>query len=168
MNHGYLNRVYGAKMDRRNRNAKLRIVLIEDNDNLRTILELLLTRRGYEVFSFSNPTICPLQLQPKCRCDRHQACTDVILTDLDMPEMDGIQFIKNIKKKNCKCRHVAVMSGDLNAEAMYQAVKLGCSAFEKPFDKGMLFNWLDNIERTGQYTRELCDWFKKTQLSEVG
>jgi DNA-binding NtrC family response regulator len=129
---------------------------------------MLLTHRGYEVFSFSKPTVCPLQIQPACRCNRGQSCTDVILTDLDMPEMDGIRFIKNIKKKNCKCRHVAVMSGDLNAEAMYQAVKLGCSAFEKPLDKETLFSWLDNIERTGEYSRELCDWFKETPSSEAG
>jgi len=82
--------------------------------------------------------------------------------------MDGIRFIENVKKKNCKCRHVAVMSDNLNAEAMYQAVKLGCSAFEKPLDREALFNWLDNIERTGQYSRKLCDWFKETQLSEAG
>lgn len=150
------------------RNGKLRVILLEDNDNLRTVLKMLLTGRGYEVFSFSKPTVCPLQIQPACRCKRHQSCTDVILTDLDMPEMDGIRFIKNLKKKNCKCRHVAVMSGDLNSETLYQAVKLGCSAFEKPFDKETLFSWLDNIERTGQYSRELCDWFKETPLFAAG
>ncbi len=82
--------------------------------------------------------------------------------------MDGIRFIENLKKKNCKCRHVAVMSGNLNAEAMYQAVNLGCSAFEKPLDKKALFSWLDSIERTGQHSSELCDWFKETQLSATG
>jgi two-component system NtrC family response regulator len=155
-------------MSQRNRNAKLRIVLLEDNDNVRTLLEMLLTHRGYEVISFSKPTVCPLQIQPACRCKNHQSCTDVIMTDLNMPGMDGIRFIENLKKKNCKCRHVAVMSGDLNAEAMYQAVKLGCSAFEKPLDNKTLFSWLDNIERTGQYSSELCDWIKESPLSAAG
>jgi hypothetical protein len=72
-----------------------------------------------------------------------------------------------VKKKNCKCRHVAVMSGDLNADALYKAVKLGCSAFEKPLDKETLFGWLDNIERTG-LSRELSDWFLDNQLSATG
>jgi DNA-binding NtrC family response regulator len=148
-----------------NRTTKLRIILLEDNDNLGTVLEMLLTRRGYEVFSFSKPTVCPLQIQPSCQCKRGQACTDVILTDLDMPEMDGFRFIENIKKKNCKCRHVAVMSGNLSAVAMYQAANLGCTMFEKPFDEEALFRWLDNIEQTGQYSRELCNWFKETSLS---
>jgi DNA-binding NtrC family response regulator len=155
-------------VNQRNRNAKLRIILLEDNDNLRTPLEMLLTHRGYEVFSFAKPTVCPLQIQPACRCNRHQSCTDVILTDLEMSEINGIRFIENVKKKNCKCRHVAVMSGNLNAEAMYQAVKIGCSAFEKPLDLEALLNWLENIERTGQNSRELCDWFKENQLSAAG
>jgi DNA-binding NtrC family response regulator len=82
--------------------------------------------------------------------------------------MDGIRFIENIKKKNCKCRHVAVMSGNLSAEAMYQAAKLGCTIFEKPFDEKTLFRWLENIQRSGQYSSELCDWFQETQLSAAG
>ena len=142
-----------------NGNGKLRIILLEDNDNVRTALTMLLASKGYEVFSFSKPTVCPLQLQPFCRCGRNQACTDVILTDLDMPEMDGLRFIENMKIKNCKCRHVAVMSGYLNAEAMFHAVRLGCSAFEKPLDNEVLFQWLDGIEKKIPSSRELCNWF---------
>ncbi len=142
---------------------RLRIILLEDNDSVRTVLKMLLTRKGYEVFSFSKPTVCPLQLQPACRCNHNQACTDVILTDLDMPEMDGLRFIKNMKMKNCKCRHVAVMSGNLGADDMYQAVRLGCSAFEKPLEKDALFQWLDGIERKIPPSRQLCNWFSENQ-----
>ncbi len=137
------------------RNGKLRIILLEDNDNLRTVMTMLLTGRGYEVFSFSKPTVCPLQAQPACRCGRNQACTDVILTDLDMPEIDGMRFIEVLKKKKCKCRHVAVMSGNLTADDMYQAVRLGCSAFENRSTR-MLFSsgWMGLKEKSRP--RESC------------
>jgi DNA-binding NtrC family response regulator len=141
------------------RNGKLRIILLEDNDNLRTVMTMLLTRKGYEVFSFSKPTVCPLQAQPACRCGRNQACTDVILTDLDMPEIDGIRFIEILKKKKCKCCHIAVVSGNLKADDIYHAVRLGCSAFEKPLDMDALLQWLDGIEKKIPSSRELCDWF---------
>jgi CheY-like chemotaxis protein len=147
--------------DEKSRKGKLRIILLEDNDNVRSVLTMMLTHRGYEVFSFPKPTVCPLQLQPACRCNHNQSCTDVILTDLDMPEMDGLRFIGNLKKKNCKCRHIAVMSGSLTADAMFLAVKLGCSAFEKPFDKEVLFQWLDGIEKQLHPSRELCNWFRE-------
>ena len=61
--------------------------------------------------------------------------------------MDGLRFIGNLKKKNCKYRQIAVMSGYMIADAMFHAVKLGCSAFEKPLDKEVLFQWLDDIEK---------------------
>ena len=147
------------------RNGQLRVILVEDNDNVRITLKLLLEHRGYEVLAFSKPTICPLQIQPACRCSENQSCTDVILTDFDMPEMDGIRFIENLRKKNCKCSHVAIMSGFLTREAIKQAEKLGCKIFEKPFEKEILFKWLDNIKRSIKTSRVLCNWFQDTNLS---
>ena len=141
------------------RNGRLRVILLEDNDNLRLALQLLLEHRGYEVFAFSKPTICPLQIQPTCRCSRNQACTDVIITDLDMPEMDGIHFIENMKKKNCKCQNIAVMSGGLNGEVIKRIKNLGCQVFNKPFEKEDLFRWLDHIKSSVHTSRELCNWF---------
>ena len=91
--------------------SKLRIILLDDNDGVRNFLSEVLTDRGYEVFSFSNPAICPLQVLPECRFGPNQTCTDIIVSDLDMPDMTGLEFIENQKKKNCKCQHVVLMSG---------------------------------------------------------
>ena len=143
------------------RNGQLRVIILEDNNNVRLTLQLLLEHRGYEVFTFSKPTICPLQIQPTCRCNKNQACTDVILTDFDMPEMDGIRFIENMKKKHCKCQHIAVMSGGLNSDIVERAKNLGCQVFEKPFEKEILLKWLDRIKSSAKTSRELCNWFKE-------
>ena len=50
------------------RNGKLRIILLDDNDAIREVLTELLTHKGYEVYAFSKPTICPLMRLPECRC----------------------------------------------------------------------------------------------------
>lgn len=143
-------------------NSKLRIILLDDSDAIRTLLAEMLTRRGYEVFTFSKPTICPLQSLPECRCTPDQACTDVILTDVNMPEMDGLQFIENLKNKNCKCRHVAIMSGWLSPGNIYRAGQLGCKIFTKPFDIDSFCEWLDGIHRVVNPSRELCNWFQSS------
>ena len=140
------------------RTRNLRVVLLDDSEALRVVLSELLEHHGYEVLSFSSPTICPLQLRPACRCEKNEACADVILTDLDMPGMDGLQFIENQRSKNCKCQHVAVMSGSLTAEDVSRAEELGCRVFEKPFDMQALFQWLDEIESGSRPARKLCNW----------
>lgn len=140
------------------RTRNLRVFLLDDSEELRMVLSALLEHHGYEVLSFSSPAICPLQLRPACRCEKDEACADVILTDLDMPGMDGLQFIENQRSKNCKCQHVAVMSGSLSDEDVSRAEELGCRVFEKPFAMQALFHWLDDIEDGSRPAGRLCNW----------
>ncbi len=147
--------------------TKLRIILLDDNDAVRTMLSEILADRGYEVFSFSNPAICPLQMMPECRCDPNQTCTDIIVSDLDMPNMTGLGFIENQKKKNCKCQHVVLMSGSWTDQDLLRAHELGCKTLTKPFTFQELYEWLDEVERSIEPTRELFNWFQDpSSLSE--
>ena len=142
--------------------SRLRIVLLDDNEVLRRILSEVLADRGHEVFAFSNPTICPLQILPECQCNANQTCTDIILSDLDMPNMTGLGFIENQKKKNCKCQHIALMSGGWTEKDLQRAHELGCKTLSKPFRINEFLEWLDEIERSIEPTRELCSWFTET------
>lgn len=141
-------------------NDKLRIVLLEDNDIVREVLHASLTHRGYDVYAFAEPTICPLQLSPACRCTENQVCTDVILTDLDMPGMDGFQFVENLKRKNCKCGHVAIMSAWISPMDVHRARQLGCEIFEKPFRMENFIKWVRSVQQVLEPSRELCNWFQ--------
>ena len=148
------------------RNGKLRIILLEDNDTVRKVLSESLTYRGYEVFAYPKPTICPLQILPECRCTNNQSCTDVILTDLDMPGMDGLQFVENLKRKNCKCGHVGIMSGWLTSGDIQRAEELDCKIFQKPFKIEIFIEWLNGIQRVIKPSRELCNWFQRSPQSD--
>jgi CheY-like chemotaxis protein len=141
---------------------KLRIVLLDDNDVLRSILSEVLAGRGHEVLAFSNPAICPMQLTPECRCKANQTCTDIILSDLEMPKMTGLGFIENQKKKNCKCQHVVLMSGNWTEHDLQRAHELGCKTLAKPFSLDEFLEWLDEVKRGIESTRELCTWFNES------
>ena len=69
---------------------------------------------------------------PECRCAENQTCTDLIVSDLNMPNMTGLRFIQNQRKKNCKCKHVAMISADWTDEDLALARQLGCKIFTKP------------------------------------
>ena len=150
-----------------NPSFKFRVILLEDNDAIRFLFSEIFADRGYEIFTFSTPAICPLQMIPECRCGVNQTCTDMIVSDLDMPNMTGLSFIENQKKKNCKCQHVVLMSANWTEQDLSLAHKLGCKTFEKPFPFQVFDEWLDEVERSIEPTRELCHWFQdQGSLSE--
>ena len=144
--------------------GKLRIILLDDNEAVRSVLSRILDDRGYEVFAFANPAICPLQVMPECRCGPNQTCTDIIVSDLDMPNMTGLDFIENQIKKNCKCQHVVLMSGSWTEQDLFRAHELGCKTFAKPFPFEEFYEWLDEIEKRIESTRVLCNWFQEPNL----
>ena len=141
--------------------TKTRILLLEDTEAIRNSLAKMLTHRGYEVFSFSNPMICPLQIMPDCRCNDNQMCADIIVTDMDMPCMTGLKFIENQRIKNCKCPHVVLMSSYWKAEDLSRAHELGCKILTKPFSFNELYEWMDEVERNIDPARELFSWFEE-------
>ena len=144
-----------------NSTAKIRILLLEDTEAIRNSMAKILAQRGYEVYSFSNPMICPLQIMPDCRCDGNQTCADIIVSDMDMPCMTGLNFIENQKAKNCKCPHVVLMSSLWKAENLSRAHELGCKILTKPFPIQEFIEWIDEVERTIDPTRELFCWFEE-------
>ena len=151
-----------------NPTLKFRAILLEDNDSIRFLFSEIFADRGYEIFAFSTPAICPLQMIPECRCDVNQTCTDIIVSDLDMPQMTGLSFIENQKKKNCKCKHVALISGSWTDQDLSLAHELGCKTFEKSLHFEDFYKWLDEVEKGIEPTRELRDWFQEqSSLSKI-
>jgi CheY-like chemotaxis protein len=142
--------------------SALRIIVLDDYDAIRTALLQLLTDQGYEVYAYSHPGICPLRIVPECRCRADQACTDVIISDLDMPTMTGLRFIETQKTKSCKCRHVALMSGSWSPEDLRRAKQLGCKTFAKPFRLDDLLGWLEDVRTHIDPQRQLCNWVQES------
>jgi CheY-like chemotaxis protein len=141
---------------------RLRVIVLEDNDVLRTVLSELLSSAGYEVFSYADPSLCPLQEAGTCNCRPGQTCADVIISDLGMPGMDGLRFVEMLREKNCRCRHMAVMSGLWKDEELRQAKRLNCKVLFKPFQTDAFFSWLRGIEEKIDPDRTLCRLLPET------
>jgi CheY-like chemotaxis protein len=148
----------GAAM---NRDIHPRVILLEDNKAILTLLREIFDDRGYEIYAFPNPSICPLQLIPECRCAENQTCTDLIVSDLNMPTMTGLRFIRNQRQKNCKCKYVAMISASWTEEDLETAQQLGCKTFTKPLFFDDLDAWLDGVEYGIDPKRELRNWFQE-------
>ena len=138
---------------------KRRVFIFDDNTLIRTLLEMALEDRGYEVFAFASPVLCPFHPLPDCQCPEGQTCTDVIISDLDMPEVRGLEFVEAQRKKKCKCQHIALISGGWSEPEQVRARQLGCEVFSKPAQMVQIHQWLDAIEETIDPGRKLFDKF---------
>jgi CheY-like chemotaxis protein len=136
-----------------------RALIFDDQKEIRQMLWTLFDNRGYEVFTFPHPGLCPLSEAHECPCPKGQACSDVILSDVDMPFKDGFAFIEEQINKGCRCNHIALMSGAFTKEHFDKANSLGITIFKKPFLLSEIRNWLDQIEKDIGPKRALSDWF---------
>ena len=146
---------------------KIRALVFEDNDVFRSVVSSFLTDREYEVFEFPEAGGCPLYLKSGCPCPLNHSCADIIITDINMPGITGLDFIGNQVTHGCKVKHFAMMSFAWTSEQLEQAQRLGCHILEKPFEREDLEVWLNECEKAINPERELSDWFllkKKTDF----
>jgi len=103
---------------------KKRILIVEDEDKLRRILELQLIDSGFDVVkAASAEEALPL-------IDR----TDLVLSDFKLPGMSGLEMLQLIKRQNTQIP-VIVMTAFGTIENAVEAMKAGASDFLlKPFD----------------------------------
>jgi DNA-binding NtrC family response regulator len=103
---------------------KKRILIVEDEDKLRRILELQLIDSGFDaVKAASAEEALPL-------IDR----ADLILTDFKLPGMSGLEMLQLIRRQNTQIP-VIVMTAFGTIENAVEAMKAGASDFLlKPFD----------------------------------
>ena len=125
---------------------KVRAMVHDDNYIFRTIIADELKNRGYEVHGSAEPYFCPIFLDRQCSCPVDTHCSDIIIIDINAPDMERWEFIENQKRNGCKVQNVAVVSGSWTDEELKYAKRLGCYTFNKPFKIGVIKKWLDACE----------------------
>jgi DNA-binding NtrC family response regulator len=107
---------------------KTRILVVDDERNIRTNLEMLLTSSGYEVRTASDAAKA-LEL-----FEGQHPTFDLAFIDLKMPGMDGLTLVRRLRGLQPELSLV-VITAHGTVPAAVQAMKLGVLEFlEKPFD----------------------------------
>jgi len=145
-----------------------RAILFDDEPDLRRLLELLLQREGYDVFAYPDPSLCPLQHSHDCQCGEGQLCADLVITDIDMPSVSGLDFIESQARKGCKIPDIAVMSGGWSESRAERARKLGCAVFEKPAALSALAEWIQTCKGRTDRSKRLANWFLEGEHDRQG
>ena len=105
-----------------------RVLVIDDDEDLRGMLGDLLQRAGYSCDLAENG----IDGMEKFR----QSPPDVVITDIFMPEKDGFQVIQEMKKANPKVKIIVISGIGIRQELdiVSLALRMGVQhALEKPF-----------------------------------
>jgi CheY-like chemotaxis protein len=138
---------------------KVRAFILDDNESVRSLISSILEERGYEVLSSSEPLFCPIYLDRECPCPVKYMCGDIFITDINMPNVTGLEFIENQIHNDCKAivQNKAVMSGAWTDAELEYAKRLGCQIFHKPLRIDEITRWLDECEKRIDPNRKLAD-----------
>ena len=116
-----------------------RILVIDDDDEIRSVLHDILAREGYNVVVASNGKE-GIELY-------REDPTDLIITDLIMPEKEGIETILELKQDFPDLRFIAISGGGrIDAEDYLDlAQKLGARrTLAKPFKRDALLRSVED------------------------
>lgn len=119
------------------------ILLIDDDDDDWEIFQAALNK----VSDTGNHYAIKYAKQALEKLERQEITPDLIFLDLNMPAMNGLEFLGHIKKiKNAKDIPVIIFSTSSHAEIKNQAKKLGAYDFiTKPHDFNELVNLFQSI-----------------------
>jgi len=129
----------------------IKAIIIDDNPVDLYYLDSILKHRSYQVQSYVDPVLTPQHNCKCCPCSlKSSGCPDLIISDYNMPVLNGVELLESFIKKGCRCRHLAIFSGngirDI-AENLKQVAKHGTRFFTKPLDLDDFYDWLDLVEQ---------------------
>jgi len=104
-----------------------KIMVVDDEPDIRKLIEKVLKKAGHKIVKCENGAQC-LEQYPKEK-------PDLLILDVMMPEMDGWETYKRIKKIKPKQRVLFLTAVTLEAESRKHMEELGVSHYlTKPFD----------------------------------
>lgn len=103
-------------------NATGRLAVVEDDQDMSEVIEAFFKPRGFDVTTFSTP------LDALASLKKNQEHFDVIITDLMMPELSGIEFTQRLHEEEIDIP-VILVTGHNDLDLAVQTVEVGAYDF---------------------------------------
>ncbi|MDO5399645.1 MAG: response regulator transcription factor [Eubacteriales bacterium] len=137
---------------------RYKVLLIEDESNIRSMVKAILYANGYQVI-----------LADSCQSGMmlfSSHLPDLVILDLGLPDRDGLEFIRHIRKTDVT--PVLVLSARTTEEDKIQALDLGANDYvTKPFGTGELLARVRAALRSCRISRDAALPAGKFQLLDL-
>jgi len=115
--------------------ASPKILIVDDNDLIRTLLRGILRAEECEILGEAKNGVLALEFIEKTR-------PDVVFLDVLMPEMDGLETLQNIKQFYPEII-VVMITGSPSKDNVQESIQGGASGFiVKPFNSAKVIETL--------------------------
>lgn len=116
---------------------KRKILVVDDEDALRTVLSAELNSEGYDVGTAADGMEALTELR--------KSPYDLVLLDIKMPNMNGFEVLKVIKEQYAGTK-VIMLTGFADLKNAIESKKLGAEDFvSKPYDLVDLLTTIDRV-----------------------
>lgn len=127
----------------------IEILVVDDDVDVCGVVTQLLSERGFVVHCEQGAEAAIEYLKGRNVC--------LLIVDLRMPGMDGLEFIRTLKKTMRFPPEIIVMSGYGSVETAVEAVKSGAFDFvEKPFSLEKMLVTVDNALKKCDLENRIC------------
>ncbi len=128
-----------------NSTSSQKVLIVDDNDLMRTLLRTILRGDQYEVIGEARDGVEALELAERLR-------PDIICLDILMPKIGGLEALQTIRSMHPEIV-VVMVTGSPSVDNVREAIQGGASGFIiKPFNAGKV---LDTVSRAWQSARRL-------------
>jgi two-component system chemotaxis response regulator CheY len=116
-------------------------LIVDDSRTIRLILKRFLVEMGYDVREAANGR------EALAAIETEQDKVSLVLTDWNMPEMDGLEFVKRLRKNpELASLRVVMVTTETELDHMVLALDAGANEYVmKPFTKDILKEKLELI-----------------------
>ncbi len=116
------------------------VLIVDDSRTSRRVLNDILERAGYQIAGEAVNGKEAVEMYERLR-------PDIVTMDITMPEMDGIEALKQIKKDHPEAKVVMITAAG-QKEKMMEAVKLGASEFvAKPLTEESVLEAMEHCKK---------------------
>jgi len=135
----------------------VKIAIVEDDINMRKSLEIAMSDfEEFEVITFKNPVDALKKLDDSF---------ELVITDINMPKMDGIEFVKELNGRY----EVIIMTGNATLTRAIESIHLGVKDFLlKPFDVDDLIGAIKREDKILKVQKSVPKTKKKTSSGFLG
>ena len=141
----------------------VRILVIDDDENIRKVLATILEEEGYEVES--------VDTAKKAIEKTRRKFYNIALIDIRLPDMEGIELLTKMKNTTPKIRKI-IITGYPTLQNAVEAVNRGADAYIlKPFDMEKVLeairDQLKKQQNEKRYSQEKVAEFIETRVREL-